>query len=207
MGQDFLPRNDSEFSLWLANFNAVVGDNLAALGLSAADLAAGEDALAALRAAIAQFTAAQAAALASTQSKRMARQDAEEEVRALARRIQANPAVPDSLREMLGLRVRRKAIRRLIPLSPAELVVTGLDSGMHLLRWKSGGNKPGTHYLIEARIGPSESWTLIDVTTKTKYRHTDQTPGVRAAYRVRAKRGDRTSSYSNEALLYSGSQA
>ena len=47
------------------------------------------------------------------------------------------------------------------------------------------------------------TWTIIDVTTNSKYQHKGCTPGKRAAYRIRAKRGDKTSGYSNAAAVYS----
>jgi len=43
---------------------------------------------------------------------------------------------------------------------------------------------------------------LVDVTSATKFNHTGQTPGVKAVYRVRARRGTAVSEPSNEAVVY-----
>jgi len=51
-------------------------------------------------------------------------------------------------------------------------------------------------------IGEAASFTFVDVITATKYEHKDQAVGVRAIYRVRAKKRDKISSSSNETVVY-----
>lgn len=199
---DFIPKNDTEFAAWLANFNTIANANLAALGLVAADVTANVTNTTTLNTAIATNVTAQAAALAATQGKKTARRTVELSSRTLARRIQANPAVSNALKEQLGLTVRNSPPTAIVPVAPADLVVSGSDSGVNLLQWKGNGNKSGTQYLIETKIGAATQWTITDVTTKAKYSHVSQTPGVKAMYRVRAKRGDVLSGYSNEAIVY-----
>ena len=43
---------------------------------------------------------------------------------------------------------------------------------------------------------------IIDVVTSSAYDHTNQTPGVKSQYRIKAKRGDLESGPSNTAVVY-----
>ena len=44
----------------------------------------------------------------------------------------------------------------------------------------------------------------MDITSKVKYEHQGQKPGVRALYRIRAKRADKATGYGNIAGVYQG---
>jgi hypothetical protein len=57
-------------------------------------------------------------------------------------------------------------------------------------------------YIIEAKIGNSAEYMFVKALTKARFEHKNQTPGVRAFYRVKAIRGDLESAYSNEAVVY-----
>lgn len=201
---DFIPINDNSFAAWLGNFNTVAENNLAALGLTQADLTPGAQAKSDFDEALTANVAAQAAAVAATSAKNNSRRQAEQITRVLARRIQANPAVPASVKEQLGLNVGSPISAPVVPAPPAALVVNGFDNGTNALVWKPGGNKSGTQYVIEAKIGGASAWQLLDVTTRTKWSHTGQRPGVPVLYRICARRGGMSSGCSNEAVVYGG---
>lgn len=202
MPQDFLPANDADYATWVANFNTVANVNLVALGLVIADLTPSVTNLTTLNTTIATFITAQAAAKAATQGKATARKNSEVIVRTLSKRIQANPAVTNALKGQLGLPIRDTPSGPVPPMTPIDLFVNGSDTGINSLSWKGNGNKQGVTYIIEAKIGTATGYLMVDTTTKTKYQHTGQTPGVRAQYRVRAKRADLSSAPSNEAVVY-----
>jgi hypothetical protein len=82
------------------------------------------------------------------------------------------------------------------------LVATGTSDGTNSLKWNRSGNRQGTTFIIEAKIGDSNVWTMIDAVTNSTYKHKNQTPGVKVQYRVRAKRGDFESGYTNVAVVY-----
>jgi uncharacterized protein YggE len=88
------------------------------------------------------------------------------------------------------------------PQTPSDLVAQGFSSGKNTLKFNRNGNKTGTIFLIEAKIGDAANYVIIGTTTKTTYNHTGQKPGVKVVYRVRAQRGDDFSEYSNEAVVY-----
>ena len=202
MAQDRIPKSDNDFAVWLANFNTVAAANMTALKLSATDISSSEVGHTSLIDSIANFTTAQAEAKAMTKAKQDARRDAEKYIRALIKKIQADPSISDELRERLGILVRDLGPSLLNPMTPLNLVVTGLDTGINQLAWSGNGNKAGAVYHIEARVGDTGPWVLIDTATRVRFSHTGQRPGVKVAYRVRTKRGDRASDYSNEAVVY-----
>jgi len=81
------------------------------------------------------------------------------------------------------------------------MIAEGFSSGTTVLNWTRAGNPSGTDY-IEGQFGTSTTWTNVGHTSKTTFRHTGQTPGVRVVYRVRAQIGDAISEPSNEAIVY-----
>lgn len=114
---DFIPPSDADFNTWQVNFVTYASANLAALGLTAPDLApitAGQTAWAS---AYAAHTAAQASAQAARETKDEARADYVTAVRALVRRLQASPDVTDDERFALGINVRADRSPATVPTS------------------------------------------------------------------------------------------
>lgn len=203
MPQDYLPANDREFLAWLKNFNQVAVENKIAFGFTDDDLGELTGVETTLEDAISTDDTAQSAAKATMTAKKDAQLSATAIARKAAQHAQTSKAT-DALREQLGITVRDKVRSTLTPQTPLDLVATPHADGTNTLKWKSGGNKPGTQYLIETKVGDSGAWALIDAITKTSYTHTSQTPGQKMRYRVRAKRGDSTSGYTNEVGVYGG---
>lgn len=199
----FYPTNDAQFSVWLGNFIAVANANLTALGMTTADITALTALKTDLDAKVAAAQTAQEAAVAATAARKVARKAVNDSVGPKGRIIGENPAISNALKEELGLRVRDTTPTPIIPVPPTDLAAQGLANGVNVLKWKSGGNKPGTLYIIEARIGAAAAFTMIDTVTSTRYEHKNQTPGVRVFYRIKAKRASSESNYSTEAVVYS----
>ncbi len=199
---DFIPKGDAEFAVWFAQFNTALNANLAALGLVAADVTPLTTAKTDLDAKIAANATAQDAAKAATAAKNTSRTNSDNLVRTLARRIAANPAVTPALKQQLGLTVRDTTRTTIVPVAPSTLAVEGRADGTNILTWSANGNKSGTQYIIEAKIGAATAFSQIDFTSKTTFNHTGQTPGVMVVYRVKARRTDMTSAPGNEAAIY-----
>lgn len=199
---DFIPTQDLDLQAWLVNFVTVTNANLAPLGLVAADLTPITTGQTALSTAITDTIAKRAAFENAVQNKATQRRTTVTSVRTLVRRVQANPTVSNALKAQLGITVRDASPSASAPVPPVELTVRGLDTGTNVLTWKRGGNRQGTQYVIEARLGTATAWTLVDVVTATRFNHIDQTPGVRARYRIRARRAGQTSEPGPEASVY-----
>ena len=88
-----------------------------------------------------------------------------------------------------------------VPLMPPTDLVVVANGTVHKLKWKKNGNAAGVQYVIEAKIAEGE-WTLLDVVTAAKFEHAGRTPGQRAMYRIKARKGGITSASSNEAGVY-----
>jgi hypothetical protein len=204
MPLDYLPQNDRELLAWLKNFNRVAANNKAALGFTEDDLTELMTAEQAFDAKLSANDTAQQAALAATQEKNTAHKAAEKLARRKGQGIQAREGVSAGLKDQLGLTVRDGVRSVSTAETPIELVAMPHADGTNTLKWKAGGNKSGTQYLIEAKVGESGAWALVDAVTRISYTHTNQTPGQKVRYRVRAKRGDKTSGYSNVAGVYGG---
>jgi hypothetical protein len=113
-----------------------------------------------------------------------------------------NDKVSGSLIELLGFSVKNSNNGSSGVAVPMDLLVNGTSDGINHLKWSRNGNRQGTTFIIEAKIGDSNNWIIIDAVTNTKYDHKNQTPGVKVQYRIRAKRGDFETTASNMAVVY-----
>jgi hypothetical protein len=127
---DYIPPNDADFNTWQDNFVAYVDKNLAALGLTAADLTPITAAQSLWKSAYADHIAAQAAAQGASQAKKTARDDYVNLVRPLVRRLQSNSTVADSQRAGMGVTVRDAARTPFGP--PPTRPVGSIDTSQRL---------------------------------------------------------------------------
>ena len=105
---DYIPGPDANFQAWQANFVTYANANLAALGLTAADMAPITAAQGTWATAFPAHVAAVAAAKAAKQTKDEARAGYVAVIRPLVRRLQASPLVSDAERSSLGITVRQE---------------------------------------------------------------------------------------------------
>ena len=130
------------------------------------------------------------------------RADLNKDVGFLNNGFKAIPDLPPNILEEIGLNPNESNFGGSTPSALADLVATGTSDGTNSLKWNRSGNRQGTMFMIEAKIGDAASWTMIDAVTGSNYKHLNQTPGVKAQYRVKAKRGEFESGYSNTAVVY-----
>ena len=90
----------------------------------------------------------------------------------------------------------------IVAIAPSDLVVEGRSNGSNYIKFKRNGNKPVVNFILEMKIGDETQYKFVKVLSKTRFEHKNQTPGVRAFYRVKAVHGDSESTYSNEAVVY-----
>jgi len=202
MSKDYLPARDLELNEWLENFIAVAGANLAALGLTNAEVNSVSIAQVSFEGNLADVNTAKKNYESAVEAKNTGKRVAVNLVRPLVKRIQAKAGVSNALKAQLGITVRDTEPTPIEPVPPVNLIVTGLPSGTNALDWKRGGNAPGTQFVVEYRMSDSNQWQMADVVTRTRYQHTNQRPGIAMVYRVRARRGTQVSEPSNEATVY-----
>ncbi len=193
MSNDYLPRQDSELEGWFANFLTVAGANLGKLGLVSNDLTALTADKTQFASDYSALVAAKLAVTSGAVAKATSRKAAIKAARVVVNKIQGNPTVTPDMKAKLRIADRSNGPTHTAPVTPDDLKVTGTTTGVNTLKWKPNGNGPGTQYCIEAQIGSNLNWTLIDAVTASRYAHKGQTPGVRANYRISARRNGKVS--------------
>lgn len=106
MSNDYLPSRDTDFLNWMNAFMSHATGNLAALGMTAADVAALQGPLAAYASTLQGSTYAQQQARGAVAAKATARKAAEIAFRNQVRLIQARTQTTDMHRQALGLNSR-----------------------------------------------------------------------------------------------------
>ena len=102
---DYIPGPDASFQAWQSNFVTYANANLAALGLTAADMAPITSAQSGWATAFPAHVAAVNAAKAAKQTKDEARAAYVAVIRPLVRRLQASAVVSDAEKASLGITV------------------------------------------------------------------------------------------------------
>jgi hypothetical protein len=105
---DYIPGPDADYQAWVSNFVTYANANLAALGLTAADLTPITTAQTAWNTAFAAHIAAKAAAQAAKQTKDENRAALTGNLRPLVRRLQASAVVSDAEKAALGITVAQQ---------------------------------------------------------------------------------------------------
>ena len=202
MSNNFFPDADAAFQAWLANFVSVAGANREQLALTTQDMTALNGVQSTFITNFAALETSKAATKGATSAKNGSRRNANNEVRLLVRRFQSIPGLSSTLKNQLGINPRTAKPTRTDPTQPTKLTVTPDASGINSLQWNRNGNKPNTTFVIEAMLGAATTFEQIGTTTKTKFEHTGQTPGVKATYRVIAERADMSSIPSQSVTAY-----
>lgn len=122
MATYFIPGLDADFAVWQGQFTRAVAANAASLGLTAEALASLAEGSAAWSQAYTAHLKARDAAQAACTAKDGTRADFTVTLQSVARQLQANPAVDDSLKLALGLPVGKQRRRRVPPPSEAPLL-------------------------------------------------------------------------------------
>jgi hypothetical protein len=193
---------DLELQLFVENLAAKAAQHLVQLKLSNSQMTNLNQKTQAYATALQAQTAAADAAKAATITKAESRQEILDLVRMHANQWQADPSVSDALKQELGLPVHDSKPTPRNVFVPADLIIRPTVSGTNLLRWKRNGNQPGAMFEIEYSLDAPGFWQYLDTSSRASYSHDGQTPGRAVYYRVRAKRTDRVSDWSNMAVAY-----
>ncbi|MGC2235064.1 MAG: fibronectin type III domain-containing protein [Pyrinomonadaceae bacterium] len=202
MAKTIYPSNDAEFAVWLANFINKASDNKTTLKLNDAQVSALEAKLAAFNTNLALKQQKKEESVAQTALVGNLRADLNKDIGLLNNGFKGIDGLASNIIEELGLSANESKFGSSTPSAPVDLVSTGTSDGTNSLKWNRSGNRQGTTFIIEAKIGDSNVWTMIDAVTNSNYKHKNQTPGVKVQYRVKAKRGDLESGYTNIAVVY-----
>lgn len=200
MATDSLPGTENGFASWTTNFAEVAAANAAELNLSSDQTDALADLAETYNVALVDWTAKRAAAKGATAIKHTAQHNAEELFRAIAKVISANSEIPVQLKAKLGLRITPTSSGPVVPAD--RLAASAYGNGVNKLVWDRNGNSRTTIFQVQAKVGRDGPWTIVGTTTRVRFDHRDQPPGVLTFYRIVSQRAGRLSSPSNEAAVY-----
>lgn len=199
---DYIPSKDGDLRTWLSNFITACNAHAGVLNLNAADLAAISNAADLYAGALDLKETLAAQAKGASAGKRTQRNATVSTVRQFAQEFQKNPNITDAIRGDLGITIPGENPAPSNPVVPTHLAAFACSNGENRLNWDRNGNVNGTQFIIEAQYGNTGPWEFVDVVTRTDYVHVEQVPGETVTYRVYAKRVNRRSGYSNEAVVY-----
>jgi hypothetical protein len=145
--------------------------------------------------------AKQAESKAATEAKNIQKSVLVDNIRVLARQIQARPGVPENIKAQLGLNVPDPTPTPSNPMPPKDLSAEIAAAGLCSLKWNRNTNPQGTIFLIESSINPDTGWHIIGTTTKTTYETLLPEPVGHNFFRCKAQRGDLVSEVSNVAVV------
>lgn len=140
MSDSYIPARDPEFNDWQDNFITYCSGNLAALGLTAADLTPLTNDQGDWKSKYPAHLTASAAAEAATQAKKTSRNNYTRDIRSLVRRIQARPQTTNAQRA--ALRINIPAPRSPIPApSSAPLALVDISNRLqHTLNYRDAAS-------------------------------------------------------------------
>lgn len=202
MANTFYPVNDAEFAVWLANLVNKAAFYSHELNLTNEQIGSLQNKLAAFNSNIAVKQQKKEESIAQTALVMLERKDLNKEIGLLNNGFKAIGNLAPNILEEIGLNINDHNFTTSPPSAPTDLVVTGTSDGTNHLKWKRNASRNRVTYIIEAKIGISPDWVMVDAVTSSRYEHRNQTPGVKAQYRVRAKRAEFESGCSNTAVVY-----
>ncbi|HQU84141.1 MAG TPA: fibronectin type III domain-containing protein [Pyrinomonadaceae bacterium] len=202
MSKKYYKMNPAELLVFLTNFIAVADDKQTELGLTTADITLLQGFKSKLETKINNRQSTKETATSAKTELDETQKEVNDLIGSHNNGFKSDKTIPDSLIELLGLDADSNNLTPIVPVAPTDLVVMGSSNGVNSLKWKSGGNKPRTTYIVEAKIGAATEYVFVKATSKTRFEHKNQTPGVKVLYRVKAVHGDLESDFSNEAVVY-----
>jgi hypothetical protein len=202
MPDTFRKLSNPNFVIWAANLVTFYNANKAATNLSGSkveDLAA-KQALLAENLALRQSLNDRVDAV--NNDIKLLRNDANDIASQISTLVKRDSAVTNSTVEQLGFSANKAVSTSSTPNTPTDLVGKGTSDGINSLKWNRNGNRQGVMFIIEAKIGDAANYTMVDAVTGSRFEHVDQIPGVKIQYRVKAKRSNAESGFSNVAIVY-----
>ena len=194
--------SDSKLLVAMTTFLANAEANEGPLGLDAESFGALTLVYNAFRAKLDAATIARTEAKQATAEKNDAKADARALIAQFAQEWRANPAIPDSLLDLMTVPNRQSNGTRTPPTQPLGLEIR-IGTGETSLSWNKNGNKYGTVYNIESAPSANGPWTTFDITTRSKIQFL-WPAGDSIWFRVSAKRNQQTSAPSLPLALYPG---
>ena len=179
--------NDSALVIAMTNFiaNAIANDSV--LGLDTEEITALTNRYNAFKAAVDDVADIRLQAKSVTADKNDKKSEARALIAQYAKEWRGNPAIPDSLLDLLQLPNHQNTGPRTAPTVPTNLSFSINNVGEVTLKWKRNGNNNRTIFTVETGPSTSGPWSVYDVTSRASSEYNGST-GVETFFRVTAKR-------------------
>ena len=198
---DYLPSKEGDLVPWTENFVTVANANLTTIGLTAPDITALRTKQTDFSVGLNNAIAKQSESKSATDNKNIKKSSLTDNIRMLARQIQAKPGVPDNIKMQLGIKNPNNIPAPPVPNIPMDLTLETIAGGIIRLKWGRNGNTQGTIFNIEASSKPDADFVMMDSTTKTTLDTAFRFNTGTTYYRIKAKRNDQSSDPSNVAMV------
>lgn len=202
MPDGYLPKNEAKLEGWLENFSNVVSTHVQELGLTSAQVIEIGENYTLVSSSLADVETSKQATRGKVTAKDNNIKRVVARTRSIVRQIQGKADVPEELKRQLGITVRDTPATKTPPDIPTGVKVTTNSNGKNTVTWERGGNMPTTTFLIEATVDDTTPFVVVGTVTSTKFVHSNQTPGARIYYRVRAARHGVLSGASASVVAY-----
>jgi hypothetical protein len=202
MPDTFRKLSNPNFVIWAANLVTFYNANKAATNLSGSkveDLAA-KQTLLAENLALKQSLDDKIKAV--NDEIKLVRNESNDIASQISTLVKNDSAVSNSTVEQLGFSANKSVNTSSTPNTPTDLVGKGTSDGINSLKWNRNGNRQGVMFIIEAKIGDAANYVMVSAETGSRFDHINQIPGVKIQYRVKAKRSNAESGFSNVAVVY-----
>lgn len=198
--------SDSLLAAGMVNFLEQASVNATLLGLTTQELTALNASFDQFRLSFDAATAAKAAQKSATSTKNTNKRASKKLIAQYAQEWRANPAIPDSVLDLLNVPNHQTQGTKTPPTLPLNLRLTIGATGENTLAWDRNGNPYGTIFNVEFASSVNGPWATLDMTTKTKLTFTWPV-GQTVWFRVNAKRNGQTSANSQVITLWAAGSA
>jgi hypothetical protein len=187
MPSDFLPSEEAQLQIWYNNFVQKCEKHETVLDLNAQEFLEISSASADLTTELNAVKDAQTTYRSAVAGKNTVKSNSIATARSFARQFKANPNVPQSVLQDLGIVANNTN-------NPVTMVTgltaVGCDNGVNSLKWNRNGNSAGTQFIVEYSIGNQTNWKFAGAPTRSEFDHENQIPGTFIWYRVTATRAN-----------------
>ena len=197
--QDYIPGADLELDAWLENFVQKCELYEGELGLDSGTFGQISTAATNFSTKLSEVNATKETLRGQVTDKDATRKATVAVMRSFAKQFKAIPNLNPGILSALNIVGTGSAGPVTVV---TNLTVTGCNDGVNALKWDRNGNAQGTQFIIEASPNGNTLWDLVDVVTRTDYKHLNQVPGERQYYRIRSKRAGITSPPSPAVVVY-----
>jgi len=206
MDTDFLPNSDDELVFWGLQFVTAATANFTAAGLNMTQITDFNTVTTGFNDKVKTVDTKREDYKSAVKAKDTQRKTMGNAARELNRIVQSKTTATPEVKAKLGLKTRQKG-EKTAPNPPKGLSVTGNSLGENFLEWQRNGNTATTTFEIFCRTNGMGEWVFLASTNAVKHTHQGATPGVQTEYRVRARRRDVYSTFSEIAIIYASNGA